>query len=69
MLSPLSNDVEFTGIYAFNQKSQISGFSKSLSETSKNQDISTVLCTSERGQMTKLDKVETYQNCGVVVLL
>ena len=42
-------------------------FSKSLCQTSKIQhidceSISTVLCTSERGQMTKLDKVATNKN-------
>ena len=42
-------------------------FLKSLSKTSKIQhidyeNISTVLCTSERGQMTKFNKIATNQN-------
>ena len=50
--------------HVFNQKSFISGMLKSLSSTSRIQNLDnenkfTVLCTSERGQMAKLDKVPT----------
>ena len=53
----------------FYQKSQISGISKSQSWTSKIHQfdyeyISAVRCTGERGQMTKLEKVATMQNCN-----